>query len=206
MVTQGAEVLVLNCAYQPINRASWQDVMVKWTSGGGDNPRTLAEHNQGVNILEVYEDRLIHPKREIYMPSVVALREPYSLDYKGIKFSRYAVFARDKGRCQYCGVKVRFDDFEFEHVVPRAQGGKTNFTNIVTSCTKCNQRKGGRTPEQARMRLRNGPPVKPKSLPPKVNKKLVWHPGMPEVWKKYGMPTRDQIASYMYWGAELDND
>ncbi|MFN9959907.1 MAG: HNH endonuclease, partial [bacterium] len=47
---------------------------------------------------------------------------------------------------------------------PRVQGGGNSWTNLVCACVKCNARKGGRTPEQAGVRLVREP-VKPKRNP-----------------------------------------
>jgi 5-methylcytosine-specific restriction endonuclease McrA len=49
-------------------------------------------------------------------------------------------------------------------VLPRSQGGKTSWENVVCSCVPCNLRKGGRTPEQARMHLLKKP-VRPRWTP-----------------------------------------
>lgn len=57
-------------------------------------------------------------------------------------------------RCVYCG--HAFGDQEtraLDHVVPVCQGGTGDISNIVPACWGCNTRKGGRTPEQAGMRM-----------------------------------------------------
>lgn len=38
-------------------------------------------------------------------------------------------------------------------MVPRSRGGAHTWTNLVTACTRCNQRKGSLTPEEANMQL-----------------------------------------------------
>ena len=50
-------------------------------------------------------------------------------------------------------VVVDAKDLTLDHILPRAQGGESTPANLVTACVKCNQRKGNRTPEQARMPL-----------------------------------------------------
>jgi len=72
--------------------------------------------------------------------------------------------ARDNFVCQYCGTKCKMHDLNYDHVVPRVQGGKTDWLNIVTSCYECNDKKGARTPEQAKMKLIRKP-YRPKTLP-----------------------------------------
>jgi hypothetical protein len=73
-------------------------------------------------------------------------------------------------------------DLNYDHVIPRRQGGKTDWDNIVTSCYPCNDRKADRTPAQAGMVLRKKP-SRPKTLPMTtpafaVNK-------VPESWLPY---------------------
>lgn len=60
-----------------------------------------------------------------------------------------AILRRDRHRCAYCGRKAGTAD----HIIPRCQGGETKWTNLVAACLRCNQAKGGRTPEQADMKL-----------------------------------------------------
>lgn len=61
---------------------------------------------------------------------------------------REAVFKRDDYTCQYCG--ARGCKLECDHVLPRAQGGKTDMQNLKTACQPCNRSKGNKTPAQWR--------------------------------------------------------
>ncbi len=63
------------------------------------------------------------------------------------------IYARDEGRCAYCGKLVAMAGATVDHVLPLSQGGHTTWENLVNCCPRCNQRKGDRTPEQAHMRL-----------------------------------------------------
>jgi 5-methylcytosine-specific restriction endonuclease McrA len=46
-----------------------------------------------------------------------------------------------------------------DHVLPRSRGGRNTWLNTVAACGGCNQRKGDRTPAEARMPLRFTPRV-----------------------------------------------
>jgi hypothetical protein len=48
-------------------------------------------------------------------------------------------------------------DLTIDHIVPRSGGGRTAADNLCTACFPCNQRKGNRTPEEARMPLLANP-------------------------------------------------
>jgi 5-methylcytosine-specific restriction endonuclease McrA len=83
---------------------------------------------------------------------------------QGLRFNRRNVFARDGNLCQYCGLHFPTSELSLDHVVPRSRGGITSWENIVCACVACNVRKGGRTPQEARMKL-VCQPVKPKRSP-----------------------------------------
>jgi len=77
---------------------------------------------------------------------------------------------RDGFRCCYCGKKsfrkkrpallgctVTTLPLTVDHVIPEVQRGETSFDNCVTACFECNNRKHGRTPEEANMILLRKP-------------------------------------------------
>jgi 5-methylcytosine-specific restriction endonuclease McrA len=100
----------------------------------------------------------------IAVPRVIRLLGYDKLPRQDVKFNRRNIFARDAGKCQYCGKKFQTSDLSLDHIKPRSQGGKTTWENIVTCCINCNVKKGGRTPEQAHMKLLSKP-IKPRRSP-----------------------------------------
>lgn len=137
-------------------------------------------------VIEEYDDVIRSPSLSIKAPAVVRLTRPTVGMKRGVKFSRINVFARDEFKCQYCGARKPARELNYDHVVPRVQGGKTVWENIVTSCYDCNSRKRGRTPEQAGMKLLR-PPVKPRALPmtPVI---YLGNKHMPAAWTSYCTP------------------
>ena len=67
--------------------------------------------------------------------------------------SNPALFVRDEFRCMYCGENFSYRNLTRDHIKPRVQGGADIWENVITSCTRCNSAKGGRTPEEAGMEL-----------------------------------------------------
>lgn len=90
---------------------------------------------------------------QIAVPKIIRLIGYDKLPEQGVKLNRRNLFARDRNRCQYCGNLFPSSELSLDHVIPRSQGGPDTWENLVCACVKCNSRKGGRTPEQARMRL-----------------------------------------------------
>lgn len=119
---------------------------------------------------------------EVKVPAVVQLVRKTPDRKKGVKFSPENVMLRDNFTCAYCRRKLPIKALNKDHVLPRAQGGHTTWTNVVASCYECNNKKGGRTPEQAGMKLWTVPTV-PVQLPligPRLEGREI-----PEEWRPY---------------------
>ncbi|HEY8667807.1 MAG TPA: HNH endonuclease [Tepidisphaeraceae bacterium] len=107
----------------------------------------------------------IHTVRfQIAVPRIIRLLGYDKLPRQEVKFNRRNIYARDSNRCQYCGKRMPTSELSLDHVVPKSQGGRSSWENIVCCCVKCNVKKGGRTPEQAHLHLITKP-VKPKRSP-----------------------------------------
>lgn len=63
------------------------------------------------------------------------------------------LFRRDANICMYCAERFSTSELTRDHIEPISQGGRDSWMNVVTACRRCNNHKGGRTPEQARMQL-----------------------------------------------------
>lgn len=90
-------------------------------------------------------------------PSILKLKNYIRRKNIEISFSRAAVMKRDNYCCQYCGKKLLSNQITIDHVVPKALGGKTGFTNCVVCCKPCNIKKAAKTLTQAGMTLLKKP-------------------------------------------------
>jgi 5-methylcytosine-specific restriction endonuclease McrA len=70
-------------------------------------------------------------------------------------WSKREVLRRDKHVCAYCGDVASTVD----HLLPQSRGGTNSWLNTVAACTRCNHRKGNRTPTEAGMLVRCQPTV-----------------------------------------------
>ncbi|MDQ7012889.1 MAG: HNH endonuclease [Planctomycetota bacterium] len=103
-------------------------------------------------------------RTEIAVPRIIRLFGYDKLPTQRVKLNRRNLFARDRSQCQYCGSHFTTSELTLDHVTPRTQGGGDTWENLVCACVRCNARKGGRTPEQARMKLIRKP-VRPRRNP-----------------------------------------
>ncbi len=167
-------VLVLNHNYQPLNVTNVR--------------RALGLLWLGKAHMVERDSRVFHAERvEIEMPTVVRLNHHVRRPTPVLRVSRKAIFARDDHTCQYCG--ARNVPLTIDHVTPKDHGGSTDWSNLVCSCTKCNNIKGNQTPEQAGMHLRRRP-FRPKFIPYISYTKFLAAAGNP-AWRPYLAPYAD---------------
>lgn len=171
--------LVLNADYRPLSYLplslwSWQDAI-------------KAVFLDKVDVLASYDEIIHSPNFELRLPSVISLKQYVHAD-RNLAFTRFNLFLRDGFSCVYCGAK---NDLTFDHVLPRSMGGRTTWENIVTACSPCNMKKGGRTPKMANMPLRFKP----------------HHPSqyeLQEMGRKFPPNYLHQTwLDFLYWDAEL---
>jgi 5-methylcytosine-specific restriction endonuclease McrA len=164
------KALVLNASYEPLRIVSWQKALILWFQ---DKVEILEYHKQFVRSVSVTFE----------LPSVLRMKKyvkPKRID--GVRYCRENLYVRDLYTCQYCCVKFAAKDLTIDHVLPASQGGLKNWTNTVTACRKCNQKKANRTPEKANMPLLK-PAKSPAWLP--VLEHEVPSNSAPAVWKEY---------------------
>jgi 5-methylcytosine-specific restriction endonuclease McrA len=169
--------LLLTQGYEPIQIISWQRAITLLA---------LAK----VDVVEEYAEEIHAVSMVMQVPAVVRLRKSFPRRAKLVKFSRVNIYARDNYRCQYCGKKAPINDLTYDHVLPRSQGGLTEWTNIVSCCYLCNRKKGGRTPNEAGMKLLAAP-TQPNWVPAVAIR--ISLRSVPEAWR-----------DYLYWTGELD--
>jgi 5-methylcytosine-specific restriction endonuclease McrA len=93
----------------------------------------------------------------IQVPRIVRLLSYDRVPRNIVKFSRKNVFLRDEHCCQYCQRHFPRNQLSLDHVLPRSRGGVDSWENVVCACLTCNVRKGGRTPQEAGMKLSRTP-------------------------------------------------
>ena len=172
--------LVLNADYRPLSYYplslwSWQDTI-------------KAVFLDRVNIVSEYDTTIRSPSFAMKLPSVVSLKT-FVKPTRSPAFTRFNVFLRDRFQCQYCSDR---EDLTFDHLIPRSRGGQTTWENVVTACSPCNLRKGGKTPAMARM-YPSQKPFRP-TVADLHNNGRQFPPNY----------LHDSWMDYLYWDTELD--
>jgi 5-methylcytosine-specific restriction endonuclease McrA len=139
-------------------------------------------------VVEDWPGAFFHsPSVTIPVPKVVALRN-YAHVSATPKFCRRSILLRDRYRCQYCGKQFQSEDLTFDHYVPRAAGGETRWTNILTACIPCNTLKGSRQDMR---------PLKEPKRPTSAELLRAGLEFLPN-------DVREDWGSYLYWMVDLE--
>lgn len=135
-------VLVLNANYEPLNVCDTRRALSLVLSG---KAQTVLHRHEPVRTASGVVPR----------PSVIKLEHMVRRPRPRVKLSKREIFRRDNYTCQYCGRQTTH--LTIDHVVPRHRGGGHLWDNLVAACPNCNRRKGGLTPVDAGMPLRQRP-------------------------------------------------
>ena len=160
--TRRPMILTLDMYGQPHRWVSWQHALfyyaknqVAWDAGehrftfiGGRSRLTGERSLITANSIIAIKGRALSTRSLLQTPPL----------------SNRELFHRDRQICAYCGDEFSTQRLTRDHVVPVSQGGTDIWMNVVTACRSCNQRKGGRTPDQAHMKMIRSP-IKPKRNP-----------------------------------------
>ncbi|EFN55944.1 hypothetical protein CHLNCDRAFT_13740, partial [Chlorella variabilis] len=135
--------LLLDSTYRPVGVANWQraiclDLMDK------------------ADVLEYYEQSVRSVQLEYFLPAVLRVRRHRgtSRHTQVVTLNRANVMLRDRYSCQYCGSSR---ELTIDHVVPQSKGGGNTWSNLVACCASCNSKKGDKSLEQLRWKLRQQP-------------------------------------------------
>jgi len=172
--------LVLNADFRPVSRFPLSVWPFERTLKNvlKDRVQVLAEH-----------DVELRSKRWTYRPpSVVALTQ-YVHKSERVALTRLNVFLRDEFRCQYCGGEFAARDLTFDHVVPRAAGGRDSWTNLVSACVDCNQAKGHR-----------------QDIRPKVSPREPTPTQMLRLKRRRSETYHHSWMDYLYWSGALEEE
>lgn len=135
-------VLILNADYSPMMLCSLQRAVILIFLGKSE-------------LIQDVKGQALHSVNQTFpMPAVIKLHRYVTIPYKTVALTRLNVFKRDSFTCQYCGKK---EHLTLDHVVPRKNGGRSTWDNLITACSRCNANKGDYTPTEAGMKLNKMP-------------------------------------------------
>ena len=129
--------IVLNGDYTYLNTVGWR--------------RAVCLMIKGKTEVLKYADRVLHcaDGSAVKVPLIMRLIKIVRMIYKNrVPFSKRNIMVRDGFICVYCSGTRKLT---IDHIIPTSRGGKSTFENCTTACRKCNNKKGNKTPSEAKM-------------------------------------------------------
>ena len=116
--TANRSTLVLNAAYQPIEKVHWTKAFIKVFQGRA-------------RAIEYYDQIVRSPNDEHFIPAVIVCTDYAKLPKRRLCYSKKLIYERDMYLCQYCRKQLTRTSATIDHVLPRSRGGKSSFENCV---------------------------------------------------------------------------
>lgn len=110
-----------------------------YTIRGGVNSKSGLRSEININSIIATRGRSKHSQRKLtdFTPPL----------------NNQTLFKRDDHLCLYCGNQSSKRELTRDHVTPVSKGGFDTWQNVVSACKRCNNIKGGKTPEESKMGL-----------------------------------------------------
>lgn len=142
-------VLQLNADFRPVSTSplstlGWQDAIKGVIEGK-------------LSVVAEYDNLIVRSEKQSWnIPSVVANVDYINLNRPAAK-TRWNLMLAYEFKCAYCDTRHRVEDLTYDHVIPKSRGGRSDWSNLVPACHKCNMHKSNRTPQEAHMPLLHKP-------------------------------------------------
>jgi len=155
------DILVLNKIWIPVYIVDFKKTMsLIYTGNAHALDRDYYTYDYDSWLDFTIKDAESHPYQKIHttqlaiaLPEIIVLTKFDKLATRDIKYSRENVFTRDKNKCQYCGKHFNNKEMTIDHVVPKAKGGKSHWSNVVAACKACNGKKADKMLHECGMKL-----------------------------------------------------
>ena len=131
-------ILRINTAGAPIEWLSWQEAVCL-------HARELVSWTYGEEVMDVHGgfSRETGEQTVVTLNSIMACKgKVFTNSRRQPPLTNRALFKRDHYTCLYCGKTFEYEQLSRDHVKPVSKGGRDIWTNVVTSCKRCNARKG----------------------------------------------------------------
>ena len=156
-------VLVLDKNWRAISVIDGKGAICKLFNGSADaldvTSNVLFSFNDWIEAsncgLVTSKDTVTSSKLVIHIPDIIILhdtRKSKSL-YRIAKLSKQNVHLRDNYTCGYCNIKLNTNNSTWDHIIPRYNKGQTIWTNLITCCRPCNEKKDHKSLEKVGFKL-----------------------------------------------------
>ncbi|MBL4679162.1 MAG: HNH endonuclease [Pseudomonadales bacterium] len=142
-------ILRINTAGMPVEWLNWQDAVCL-------HARELVSWSYGEEVMAVHggHSRSTGEQTVVHLSSIMACKgKVFAKAQSQTPLTNRALFRRDQNVCLYCGKRFVDEQLSRDHVQAISRGGRDTWTNVVTSCKRCNAHKGSSLLSEINMEL-----------------------------------------------------
>lgn len=140
-------ILTLDNTGAPVRWSTWEEAvtaqhkgLIAWSMGDSTT------HYGG-------KSRMTGEISKVAVPSIIAMRGTVRIKRVIPALTNRALFGRDLHVCAYCGNEFHPQKLTRDHILATSREGKNVWSNVVTACKRCNNKKDDMTLEEAGMSL-----------------------------------------------------
>lgn len=159
-------VLVLNKNYQVINEITVAEAFSMMAADAAtaldtsDGCFTPVKCKDWMKLVPRSNDDKIGTSRgPVRVPRIIVAVNYAHVVKKKPRLTMARLRERDGNRCAYTGKILKPSECSMEHVVPKSNGGKKEWTNIVLADRDVNSKRGNKPLEEAGLKLRIAPTI-----------------------------------------------
>lgn len=192
-------VLQLNANWLPIGQKTVKEAIIAMTSEGSSPPALALDiaYEMGEDgeydfstpsyinpvkwddwvSLDVrdYDFSVSSAKFLMRAPTVLIAPNYRNVPMRSPRATKFNIYERDSGRCQYTGKKIPKGRGNIDHIIPRSRGGANSWKNMVWCDADINSRKGDKLPHEVGLKLIKNP-AEPSATPVSVLFREAKHP------------------------------
>jgi len=128
------KVLLLNASEEVLRVITWRHAVKLMLSGKARKPYGHDDEYEIKTMSGVFR-----------LPTALVLVQYVRIPYRSFAVNKENVLRRDNYTCGYCSKSLTNKTGTIDHIVPQSRGGKHKWTNVVSACKKCNNKKDNLT-------------------------------------------------------------
>ena len=121
--------------------------------------------------IREYDEVIRTSRMEIRVPTVLLASNFRQMPTITARATKFNIYERDGGVCQYTGKKVSKGSGNIDHIQPVSKGGKNTWENMVWTSAELNSKKGNRLNHEVGLKL-----IRPPKAPPKMPVSMKFKP------------------------------
>ena len=139
-------ILTLDSSGSPVKWSTWEEAICY-------KVKNLVAWGMGTEDIYFGGTSRLGERSTVTIPTIISIKNLYKNKVRPVSLTNRNLFGRDKCMCAYCGDTFTMSALTRDHIIPVSRGGKNEWTNVVASCKKCNNKKDSKLLSETKLEL-----------------------------------------------------